>query len=327
MRQTITKSAFHSSLSSTAITHNASTKDLLSKRTLLNLSKGHSIQSGRTSAFSKNSGNRPINAISGESRWSLQGMTALVTGGTRGIGHAIVEELLGLGAEVHTCARNQIEMQKCLTNWENEGFKVTGSVCDVSNHEERERLMQTVASVFNCKLNILVNNVGMNIRKPMVEFTAEEFSKLMATNFESVFHLSQLAHPLLKSSGMGSVVFMSSVSGFVSLKSMSLQGATKGAINQLTRNLACEWAKDNIRSNAVAPWYIKTSMVEKVLSNQDYVEEVFSRTPLRRLGDPTEVSSVVAFLCLPASSFITGQIICVDGGMCINGFYPRFDFQ
>lgn len=126
----------------------------------------------------------------------------------------------------------------------------------------------------------------------MVEFTAEEFSTLMATNFVSVFHLCQLAYPLLKTSGAGSVVFVSSVSGFVGLKSMSVQGATKGdllirfwfcvadvkarnlilfmfslfqgAINQLTRNLACEWAKDNIRSNAVAPWYIRTSIVEKV---------------------------------------------------------------
>lgn len=129
----------------------------------------------------------------------------------------------------------------------------------------------------------------------MVDFTAEELSTLFSTNFESVFHLCQLSYPLLKASGAGSVVFTSSVSGFVSLQSMSVQGATKGihrhlfcfslfytevdrielyktsdflslagAINQLTKNLACEWAKDNIRSNAVAPWYIKTSMVEQV---------------------------------------------------------------
>ncbi|CAN1150583.1 Tropinone reductase homolog At2g29260, chloroplastic, partial [Linum perenne] len=130
-------------------------------------------------------------------------------------------------------------------------------------------------------------------------------------NFESAFHLSQLSYPLLKASGQGSVVFTSSVTGFQSLKSMSVHGATKGAINQLTKSLACEWAKDNIRSNAVAPWYIKTSMVEQVLSNKKYLEEVYSRTPLRRLGEPTEVSSLVAFLCMSASSYITGQIICV----------------
>lgn len=190
---------------------------------------------------------------------------------------------------------------------------------------QRQSLMENVSSLFGGNLNILVNNAGMNIRKPMVDFTAEEFSLLMATNFESVFHMCQLAHPLLKASGVGSVVFTSSVSGFVSLKNMSVQGATKGAINQLTKYLACEWAKDNIRSNAVAPWYIRTPMVEKVLSNQEYLEEVYSRTPLRRLGEPSEVSSLVAFLCMPASSYITGQIICVDGGMSVNGFYPRDD--
>ncbi|KAM7496505.1 hypothetical protein LguiA_020919 [Lonicera macranthoides] len=263
--------------------------------------------------------------LSRASRWSLNGMTALVTGGTRGIGHAIVEELVRFGAKVHTCARNEVELNRCLGVWEDEGFGVTGSVCNVTSKVDREKLMDSVSSVFDGKLNILVNNVGTNIRKPMVEFTAEDFSTLMATNFKSAFHMCQLAYPLLKASGAGSVVFTSSVSGFVSLKSMSVHGATKGAINQLTKNLACEWAKDNIRSNAVAPWYIKTSMVEQVLSNKEYLEEVYSRTPLGRLGDPTEVSSLVAFLCLPASSYITGQIICVDGGMSINGFYPSHD--
>ncbi|XVF19997.1 hypothetical protein REPUB_Repub11eG0159800 [Reevesia pubescens] len=248
-------------------------------------------------------------------------MTALVTGGTRGIGRAIVEELAGLGARVHTCSRNENELDKCLVDWKSLGFEVSASICDVSTGAQRESLMEKVSSLYDCKLNILINNVGTNIRKPMVEFTAEEVSTLLATNFESVFNLCLLAYPLLKASGLGSVVFTSSVSGFVSLKSMSVQGATKGAINQLTKNLACEWAKDNIRSNAVAPWYIRTSMVEQVLSDQEYLEEVYS--PLRRLGDPTEVSSLVAFLCLPASSYITGQIICVDGGMSVNGFYPK----
>ncbi|KAK7312451.1 hypothetical protein VNO77_36322 [Canavalia gladiata] len=261
-------------------------------------------------------------STSTQHRWSLQGMTAIVTGGTRGIGHAIVEELTGFGARVHTCARNEEDLNKCLKKWNDSGFEVTGSICDVSVPQQREALMQTVSSFFQGKLNILINNVGTNIRKPVTDFTAAEFSSLIDTNLGSTFHLCQLAYPLLKASGMGSVVFISSVSGFVSLKSMSVQGATKGAINQLTKNLACEWAKDNIRSNAVAPWYIRTSMVEQVLSNRDYLEEVYSRTPLRRLGDPAEVSSLVAFLCLPASSYITGQIICIDGGMSVNGFYP-----
>ncbi|ESW04030.1 hypothetical protein PHAVU_011G061400 [Phaseolus vulgaris] len=267
-----------------------------------------------------------IRSQSTQQRWTLQGMTALVTGGTRGIGRAIVEELTGFGARVHTCARNEHDLTECLKKWNDSGFEVTGSVCDVSVPKQREALMESVSSLFHGKLNILINNVGTNIRKPVTDFTSAEFSTLIDTNLGSVFHICQLAYPLLKASGMGSVVFVSSVSGFVSLKSMSVQGATKGAINQLTRNLACEWAKDNIRSNAVAPWYIRTSMVEQVLSKKEYLEEVYSRTPLRRLGDPADVSSLVAFLCLPASSYITGQIICIDGGMSVNGFYPTTQF-
>ncbi|CAN6568845.1 unnamed protein product [Malus baccata var. baccata] len=186
-------------------------------------------------------------------RWSLHGGAALVTGGTRGIGYALVEELAGFGAAVHTCSRNEAELSKCLEQWKAKGFSVTGSICDVSSKTEREKLIEQVASTFNGKLNILVNNVGTNIRKPTTEYTSEEYSSLMTTNLESTYHLSQLAHPLLKASGRGSIVFVSSVAGLASIASGSIYGASKAAINQLTKNLACEWAKDNIRSNAVCP--------------------------------------------------------------------------
>ncbi|XP_043699398.1 tropinone reductase homolog At5g06060-like isoform X3 [Telopea speciosissima] len=260
-----------------------------------------------------------------DGRWSLKGMTALVTGGTRGIGYAVVEELAGLGAAVHTCSRNEAELNGCLRDWVGKGFQVTGSVCDASSRPQREKLMETVSSVFGGKLNILINNVGTNIRKPTIEYTAEEYSSLMATNLESAYHLCQLAHPLLKSSGMGSIVFISSVAGVVAIGTGTIYASTKGAINQLTKNLACEWAKDNIRSNSVSPWYIRTSLVEHLIDNKEIFERIVSRTPLRRPGEPKEVSSLVAFLCLPASSYITGQVISVDGGMTVNGFYPTQD--
>ncbi|KAA3464263.1 tropinone reductase-like protein [Gossypium australe] len=259
------------------------------------------------------------------SRWFLDGMTALVTGGTRGIGHAIVEELAGLGASVYTCSRNGDELNKCLKEWESKGFLVNGSVCDASSEDQRLTLIDNVASVFNGKLNILVNNVGTNIRKPTVEYTAEVYSKLMSTNFESSYHFCQLAHPLLKASGKGSIVFISSVAGLTHIGSGSIYAPIKAAINQLTKNLACEWAKDNIRTNCVAPWYIRTSLVEDLLEKKEFMAKVISRTPLERIGEPEEVSSMVAYLCLPAASYITGQIVSVDGGFTVNGFNPSFD--
>ncbi|KAL2485197.1 Tropinone reductase-like protein [Abeliophyllum distichum] len=259
----------------------------------------------------------------GDGRWSLKGATALVTGGTRGIGHAIVEELAEHGAVVYTCSRNQKQLDDCLEKWKSKGLKVTGSVCDVLSRMEREKLMENATGYFDGKLNILVNNAGTNVPKEATEFTAEDYSFIMGTNFDSCFHLSQLAYPFLKASRSGNVVFISSIAGLSAISNTSVYSASKGAMNQVTKNLACEWAKDNIRVNSVAPGLINTSLVERLASSdgqQEIIKRMISRIPIGRAGEPKEVSSLVTFLCFPAASYITGQIICPDGGYTINGF-------
>ncbi|GLU02308.1 hypothetical protein SLE2022_195620 [Rubroshorea leprosula] len=253
-------------------------------------------------------------------RWSLKDTTALVTGGTKGIGYAIVEEIAALGARVHTCSRNETQLNECLREWGKKGFRVTGSVCDVSSQAERDKLVKTASSIFNGKLNILINNVGTNIWKPTVDYTAEDFSVLMNTNFESAFHLSQLSHPLLKASGAGSIVFISSVAGVNSFHTGSIYAVTKAALNQLTKTLACEWAKDGIRTNCIAPGFTMTPLAEPFFKDEKFMKASCAQTPIGRIAEPEEVSSLVAFLCLPAASYITGQTICVDGGATVNGF-------
>uniref|UniRef100_A0A5B7BLE0 Tropinone reductase n=1 Tax=Davidia involucrata TaxID=16924 RepID=A0A5B7BLE0_DAVIN len=259
-----------------------------------------------------------------DQRWSLKGMTALVTGGTRGIGYAIVEELAGFGAAIHTCSRNQTELNERLKEWEGKGFKVSGSVCDLSSRAQREELMKTVSSVFDGKLNILINNAASILLKRSTEHDAQDYSNVMGTNVESPYHLCQLAHPLLKASGTtASIVFISSVAGVIALPMLSVYSASKGAINQLTKNLACEWAKDNIRTNTVAPWAVRTTIVKPEdldESKSNVFVQLMSRTPLRPMAEPNEISSLVAFLCLPAASYITGQVICVDGGHTAGTF-------
>lgn len=260
---------------------------------------------------------RSINSNKLGQRWSLIGATALVTGGTSGIGHAIVEELVAFGATVHTCTENESQLNNCLQRWESLKHPVTGSVCDVSSQAEREKLMERVSSLFNGKLDILINNAGTSIMKPVTNVSAEDYSFIMSTNLESGFHLSQLAHPLLKVSGAGSIVFIASIAGIIAAADLTLYSVSKGALFPLTKSLACEYAKDGIRTNCIAPGIIKTPMSQQ---SQNFTLRQASRTPLGgRSGEPEEVASLAVFLCLPAASFISGQIVCVDGARSING--------
>ncbi|KAI4356509.1 hypothetical protein L6164_000530 [Bauhinia variegata] len=269
-------------------------------------------------AETKCSSNIGNGKVPGRERWSLSGMTALVTGGTRGIGHAIVEELAEFGATVHICARKQEDIDKCVKNWASKGYKVTGSACDLRSYKDRNSLMETVAHVFDGKLNILVNNAGVLIPKEIKDLTAEDVSTTMSTNFDAAYHLSQLAYPYLKASGYGSIVFLTSISCVKAFHTNSIYSASKGAVNNAMKNFAREWGKDNIRSNAVGPGPVMTELLgsemKKHASVRKVIGDIVDETPIGRVGEPREIAAMVAFLCLPAASWINGQSIYADGG-------------
>ena len=173
------------------------------------------------------------------------------------------------------------------------------------------------------KLDILINNVGMNIRKLPEEYTGEEAERIFQTNMTSVFDMCRLIFPLLKKSEAASIVNISSVAGLAHMSSGAPYAMSKAALNQLTRNLAVDWAKDGIRVNAVAPWYINTPLAAPVFADKDKFASIIKHTPLRRVGEAHEVASLAAYLCLPCASYVTGQTIAVDGGFMACGWqYP-----
>jgi tropinone reductase I len=246
--------------------------------------------------------------------WSLKGKKALVTGGTKGIGLAIVQEFLELGADVLAVARDTKSIQGKLKN-SAQLFVLDGDVTDAAF---RQQLIQKITENWG-KLDVLVNNVGTNVRKRFVEYSEEEYRQLFETNLFSLTEITRLAFPLLQSSGKASVVNMASVAGSFDVLSGAPYGMTKAAIIQFTRNLAVEWAPTNIRVNAISPWYIETPLTAPIMANTERMKKIIDRTPLGRVGQPEEVASLTAFLAMDGASYITGQNIMVDGGMSVKG--------
>lgn len=254
-------------------------------------------------------------------RWLLEGRRALITGASMGIGLAIAREFVDLGARVALVARDEERLRQRVDELSERmtGGEVLGLAHDLSRPDTLDRLPAWLGDHWD-RLDVLVNNVGTNIRKPALSYDLDEYRALLDANLTSCFELSRLCHPLLRVGIGPAVVNIASVAGMTHMRTGAPYAMSKAAMIQLTRNLACEWARDGIRVNCIAPWYIDTPLARTVLQDPDYLDEVLQRTPLGRIGQPEEVASAAAFLAMGAASYITGQCLAVDGGFLQYGF-------
>lgn len=235
-----------------------------------------------------------------------------MTGGTRGIGRAIAEELLQLGASVTLVARSQSDLDAARRE-----LGVGAIAADVTAADGRARIAQAVRAAG--PLHVLVHNAGTNVRAPLVGYDDSTIEQLIALNLTAPLLLSRDLHPALRLAGAASVIHVGSVAGHLALPTGVAYAAAKAGLSQSSRTLALEWARDGIRVNTVSPWYTRTPLVEPILDQPDRLAAILSRTPLGRIAEPREVATAVAFLAMPAASYITGQTLSVDGGMSIQG--------
>ncbi len=243
--------------------------------------------------------------------WNLENKFALVTGGSKGIGNAIIKELSDLGATVLFLARDEENNQRVLSTIGNE--KLNALAGDVTNNDFRKKVNAWVEDNWG-KLDILVNNAGINIRKPSIEYTPDEYQRVLNVNLIAPFELIKELYPLLKKSGHASVINIASVAGCMDAQTGAPYGMSKAGIIQLSRSLAAEWASSRIRVNAVSPWFTETPATRGLLSNQERLAAIIARTPEKRIAKDVEIAAAVAFLAMDKSSYITGQNIIVDGG-------------
>jgi 2-deoxy-D-gluconate 3-dehydrogenase len=246
--------------------------------------------------------------------FELAGRVAIVTGGNGGIGLGMARGLAAAGAKVVVAGRNA---QKSATAAkEIGGISIETDVLQESSC--RELIKKTVSRLG--RLDILVNNAGINIRKQPQDYSMAEWHQVLETNLTSAFVCSQAAYPELKKAGGGKVINIGSMMSIFGASFATPYASSKGAIVQMTRALACAWAKDNIQVNAVLPGWIDTDLTRNARKQIEGLHEnVLARTPAGRWGEPDDFAGIAVFLASGASDFLTGTAIPVDGGYSVQG--------
>ena len=242
----------------------------------------------------------------------LQGKKAIVTGGTRGIGFAVVQTFLRNGASVAMFGSRQETVDKALAalKAENPDWEVIGMAPDLTDYAAVDAAFAEVEKAFG-RIDILVNNAGISAREPLYDYTPEAFEKMMRLNVSAVFNGCRAVAPRMKAQGGGSIINTSSMVSLYGQPSGVGYPTSKFAVNGMTRSLARELGRDNIRVNAVAPGVTRTDMVANL--PQEIVQRVCAPIPLGRMGEPEEVANAFLFLASDLASYITGEILQVDG--------------
>lgn len=256
--------------------------------------------------------------------WSLEATRAVVTGASRGIGAAIVAEMLSLGASVLGVSRSREDLAHLqVENASRDRLHILSA--DLTDASQRSLVISEAQERLG-GIDVLVNNAGVAFRAPASEADVDQFRRVLDLNLTAAFDLSRLAYGVLRAAGRGNIINISSVAGVATLPQRAFYGASKAALNHLTQSLAAEWGRDRIRVNAVLPWFTRTPMAASVLSNDGWSRLIQEATPLQRVAEPEDVAHTVAFLML-ASSYITGQLLAVDGGFLAQGLQPMTDHR
>jgi 2-deoxy-D-gluconate 3-dehydrogenase len=249
--------------------------------------------------------------------FDLTGKVAVVTGGNGGIGLGMAEGMASCGAEIVISGRNADKAAGALEVLKGHGVKAAFIAADVTKKAECVALIAQAEAQFG-RVDILVNNAGTSIRKMPQEFTEEEWHQVLDTNLTSAFLCSQAAYPAMLKVGGGKMINIGSMMSLFGAPYATPYASSKGGIVQMTRALATAWAKDNIQVNAVLPGWIDTDLTKRARQQvQGLHESVEKRTPHARWGVPYDMAGVAAFLASPASDFVTGTAIPVDGGFSI----------